>query len=114
MSVVGFDFGTLSCTVCVVRKRGVEVLQNNIGKRSTETLVAFGSDSRIIGAEAVAQAASNAKNTVSQVKRLLGRTMADKDLEEETKFLPYKLVKGQDNSVAVEVRMLHLCGCRCM
>ncbi len=63
MSVVGFDFGTLNSVVAVARKRGIDVLQNEVGHRATTTCVAFHGKQRFLGQEAAAQFMGNSKNT---------------------------------------------------
>lgn len=55
MSVVGFDFGNQTCKIGVARRRGIDVLQNEVGHRSTPTQVAFVGKQRLIGNEAQAQ-----------------------------------------------------------
>jgi len=94
MSVVGFDFGNLNSIVAVARKRGIDVLQNEVGHRQTPSQVAFAGKQRFIGNEAQAQAGSNIKNTLTSVKRLLGRRIDDPELPIEQKFVSYKIVEG--------------------
>ena len=104
MSVVGFDFGNSKCVVAVARRRGIDVVQNEVGSRSTPSVVAFSGKSRLIGAEASAQQMSNPKNTVNNIKRLVGRRMDDPTLQQET--FNYKLVPAKHNPAyaAVEVQ----------
>ena len=104
MSVVGFDFGNHKCVVAVARRRGIDVLQNEVGSRSTPSAVAFSGKSRLIGAEAVAQQMSNPKNTVNNIKRLVGRRLDDPSLQQET--FNYKVVPAKHNPAyaAVEVQ----------
>lgn len=92
MSVVGFDFGNETCVIAVARRRGIEVLQNEVGNRRTSTMVAFNNAQRLIGDEAVSQYSSNYKNTITEFKRFVGRKMTDPDLQEELKFVPYTVV----------------------
>jgi len=83
MSVVGFDFGSHKCVVAVARRRGIDVLQNEVGSRSTPSCVAFAGKTRLMGTEALAQQMSNPKNTVNTLKRLLGRPIDDPTLSKE-------------------------------
>jgi heat shock protein 4 len=90
MSVVGFDFGNLNSVVAVARKRGIDVLQNEVGHRMTPSQVAFSGKQRFIGNEAAAQTQSNPKNSVSNMKRLMGRKADDPELATEAGFVTYK------------------------
>ena len=92
MSVVGFDFGSEYCVIAVARRRGIEVLQNEVGNRRTTAMVAFSNKQRLLGDEAVSMYSSNYKNSVTDFKRFAGRKMSDPDLNEELKFLPLKVV----------------------
>lgn len=67
------------------------------------SLVAFGPRQRSIGESAKTQETSNYKNTVGSLKRLVGRTLADPDVQEiEKKFLNAALVDAA-GTVGVEV-----------
>jgi len=92
MSVVGFDFGNESCVIAVARRRGIDVLQNEVGNRRTRCMVGYSGKQRLIGDEAVSQYTSNYKNTVTDFKRFLGRKMTDSDLSKELNFIPLATV----------------------
>ena len=72
----------------------VVVLANSEGARTTPSYVAFTDEGRIVGQAAKAQVASNAKGTVFDVKRILGRTFEDHTLQEEAKRMPFGVVDG--------------------
>lgn len=103
MSVVGFDFGTVNCKVAVARKGGIDVLQNETGHRITPSAIGFQGKQRFLGGEALAQYVNNAKNTVTNVKRLLGHHLDDADVKSEQTFLSCKLAKVRQNDVGVQV-----------
>lgn len=56
------------------------------------SLVAFGPKQRAIGESAKTQETSNFKNTIGSLKRLIGRTLNDPDVEAEKRFLNAKLI----------------------
>ncbi|KAL8657773.1 MAG: hypothetical protein Q9226_001589 [Calogaya cf. arnoldii] len=97
MSVVGVDFGTQNTVIAVARNRGVDVITNEVSNRATPSLVGFGPKSRYLGEPAKTQEISNLKNTVSSLKRLVGRTLNDPDIQIEKTFVSAPLVdiKGQ-------------------
>ncbi|KAI1398866.1 heat shock protein Hsp88 [Hypoxylon fuscum] len=92
MSVVGVDFGTLNTVIAVARNRGVDVITNEVSNRATPSLVGFGPKSRYLGEPAKTQEISNLKNTVSSLKRLLGRTINDPDIQIEQQYVSAPLV----------------------
>ncbi|KAI6037550.1 heat shock protein 70 family [Pisolithus marmoratus] len=105
MSVVGIDFGTLHSKIGVARNRGIDIIVNEVSNRATPSLVAFGPKQRAIGEPAKTQETSNFKNTVGCLKRLIGRTVNDPELDVERKFLNATLV-DVNGTVGVEVDYL--------
>jgi len=103
MSVVGFDFGNQCCKIAVARKRGIDVLQNEVGHRSTPAMVAFAGKQRFIGNEASAQYMSNGKNSIYHLKRWLGKKIDDPEVKEDIKTVPFKLVKGDKDNAFIQV-----------
>ncbi|KAF9974749.1 adenyl-nucleotide exchange factor sse1 [Actinomortierella ambigua] len=93
MSVVGIDFGNLQSVIAVARNRGIDVICNEVSNRFTPSLVSFGPKQRYLGESAKTQEISNFKNTVSSLKRLIGRTLADTEVKEiESQYLTVPLV----------------------
>ncbi|KAF8644816.1 hypothetical protein AX16_008273 [Volvariella volvacea WC 439] len=106
MAVVGIDFGTLHSKIGVARHRGIDIITNEVSNRATPSLVAFGPKQRAIGESAKTQETSNFKNTIGSLKRLIGRTYSDPEVQEvEKKFINAKLVDVQ-STVGVEVNYL--------
>ncbi len=106
MSVVGIDFGDESLTVAVARRAGIDVLQNEIGKRKTRSMLSFGSVQRFVADEAITQYLSNNANSVVFIKRIIGKMFNDPDIAHEQKFIPAKLVPDATGRVALAVRHL--------
>jgi endoplasmic reticulum chaperone BiP len=77
-----------------------------LGSRITPSWVAFTEDGeRLIGEAAKNQAPQNPLNTIFDAKRLIGRRFDDKDVQQETKVLPYKIVnKNGQPSIEVTVK----------
>ncbi|KAF8968676.1 adenyl-nucleotide exchange factor sse1 [Entomortierella lignicola] len=94
MSVVGIDFGNLQSVIAVARNRGIDVICNEVSNRFTPSLVSFGPKQRYLGETAKTQEISNFKNTISSLKRIIGRTFADKEVQEiEKQYLTAPLVE---------------------
>ncbi|KAI5293019.1 adenyl-nucleotide exchange factor sse1 [Ascosphaera acerosa] len=92
MSVVGIDLGSQSTKIGVARNKGIDIITNEVSNRQTPTLVGFSPKCRYLGEAAKTQETSNLKNTVSNFKRLAGRTLSDADVATEQEFCSAKLV----------------------
>ncbi|KAK9054307.1 hypothetical protein SSX86_025385 [Deinandra increscens subsp. villosa] len=97
-TVIGIDFGTSSCRVGFYKDGHVEIIPNDLGNRTTPSWVAFtedssSSESPLIGEAAKNQVALNAERTVFDVKRLIGRSFEEKEVQSVMKVAPYKIVK---------------------
>ncbi|XP_057772766.1 heat shock 70 kDa protein 14-like [Salvia miltiorrhiza] len=106
MSVVGFDFGNESCVVAVARQRGIDVVLNDESKRETPALVCFGDKQRFLGTAGAASSLMNPKNTISQIKRLIGRQFSDPELQRDLKSLPFSVTEGPDGYPLIHARYL--------
>ncbi|PVU92604.1 hypothetical protein BB559_003650 [Furculomyces boomerangus] len=91
MSVVGFDIGTLQSVIAVARNRGIDIITNEVSNRTTPSMVSFGPKQRHLGEMAKNLEMSNFKNTVSGLKRIIGRSL-EEVLVDEAKFIGAKLV----------------------
>ncbi|XP_051147786.1 heat shock 70 kDa protein 14-like [Andrographis paniculata] len=106
MSVVGFDLGNENCVVAVARQRGIDVVLNDESKRETPAIVCFGDKQRFIGTAGAASSMTNPKNTVSQIKRLIGKQFSDPELQRDLKSLPYLVTEGPDGYPLIHARYL--------
>ncbi|KAL0107035.1 hypothetical protein PUN28_015529 [Cardiocondyla obscurior] len=106
MSVIGIDFGNESCYVAVARAGGIETIANDYSLRSTPSCVAFSGKNRILGVAAKNQMVTNVKNTIHGFKRLLGRKFNDPQVQNELRFLPYKITPQADGSIGIHVQYL--------
>lgn len=106
MSVVGFDFGNESCIVAVARQRGIDVVLNEESKRETPAVVSFGEKQRFVGTAGAASSLMNPKNSISQVKRLLGRQFSDPEVQRDLQSLPFAVTEGPDGFPLIQARYL--------
>jgi molecular chaperone DnaK len=101
--VIGIDLGTTNSVVAVMEGGDPVVIPNAEGGRTTPSVVAFTKDGeRLVGQVAKRQAVTNPQNTVFSIKRFMGRKIAE--VSEESKRVPYKVVAGPNDVVAVEVQ----------
>ncbi|XP_004506856.1 heat shock 70 kDa protein 15-like [Cicer arietinum] len=106
MSVVGFDFGNESCIVAVARQRGIDVVLNDESKRETPAIVCFGEKQRFIGTAGAASTMMNPKNSISQIKRLIGKQFSDPEVQGDLKSLPFSVTEGPDGYPLIHARYL--------
>ncbi|EIM80579.1 heat shock protein 70 [Stereum hirsutum FP-91666 SS1] len=102
--VVGIDLGTTNSCVSVMEGQTSRVIENSEGARTTPSVVAFTKHGeRLVGLPAKRQAVVNSQNTVFAFKRLIGRQFRDKEVQEDAKHWPFKIVPKSDGRPAVEV-----------
>ena len=100
--IIGIDLGTTNSCVAVLEGNEPVVIANSEGKRTTPSVVAFvEGGERKVGDPAKRQAITNPTNTIYSIKRLMGERYSE--IEGETKRLPYKVVKGENDTARVEV-----------
>ena len=98
--IIGIDLGTTNSCVAVLEGGESTVIPNTEGGRTTPSVVAFTSNGeRMVGTLAKRQAVTNPQNTVSSIKRFMGRKMSE--VEEEEKIIPYGLKAGKNQDVEV-------------
>src|ERR671933_2319772 len=99
--VIGIDLGTTNSAMAVIEGGEPTVIPNAEGGRTTPSVVAFTKDDqRLVGAPARRQAVTNPQNTVSSIKRFMGRKFDE--VSEEMKIIPYEVDRGANGDVRVK------------
>lgn len=100
--IIGIDLGTTNSCVAVMEGNEPVVIANNEGKRTTPSIVAFvEGGERKVGDPAKRQAITNPHKTVYSIKRFMGLSY-DESIKEADQ-VPYKIVKGDNNTPRVEI-----------
>src|SRR5271167_1329749 len=100
--IIGIDLGTTNSVVAVMEGGEVKVIANQEGNRLTPSVVAFTEKGdRLVGDPAKRQAITNPRRTVYSIKRFMGRR--HKEVIDEEKLVPYKIVGGPDEPVKVDI-----------
>jgi len=100
--IIGIELGTTNSCVSVMEGNEPVVIANDEGRRTTPSVVAFlKNGERKVGDPAKRQAITNPHNTISSVKRFMGRRYDE--VTEEISHWSYKVVKGDNNTVRVDI-----------
>lgn len=102
--ILGIDLGTTNSAAAVMEKGEVQILENQEGNRTTPSIAALSkSNERLVGLLAKRQGAVNPKNTIFSVKRLIGRTWNDPEVQRDRQWLPYEIKESAAGGVEVQM-----------
>ena len=100
--IIGIDLGTTNSCVSVMEGNEPVVIPNSEGKRTTPSVVAFvDGGERKVGDPAKRQAITNPEKTIYSIKRFMGNRFDE--VSKEIKRVPYKIVKGDNNTPRVQI-----------
>ena len=103
--IIGIDLGTTNSCVAVMENGQPKVIENAEGARTTPSIVSYMDDGEIlVGAPAKRQAITNPKNTLSAVKRLIGRRFTEKEVQKDIDLMAYKIVQNSNGDAWIDVR----------
>ena len=104
--IIGIDLGTTNSCVAVMEGNESVVIANDEGRRTTPSVVAFlKSGERKVGDPAKRQAITNPTNTIMSVKRFMGHKWDE--VTSEAGHWSYKVVKGDNNTVRIDIDGRH-------
>ncbi len=97
---IGIDLGTTNSCMAVLEGGEPTVIPNAEGGRTTPSVVAFTKDGqRLVGAPARRQQVTNPQNTISSIKRFMGRKW--EEVSDEMTIVPYEVVQGENGDARV-------------
>lgn len=101
--IIGIDLGTTNSCVAIMDGGKPRVIENAEGDRTTPSIVAFTKDDEVlVGQPAKRQAVTNPKNTLSAVKRLIGRKFDEDVVQKDKDLVPYNIIKADNGDAWVE------------
>jgi molecular chaperone DnaK len=103
--VIGIDLGTTNSCVAIVENEKPVVIPNRGGYKTTPSMVALTeAGKRLVGHIAKRQAITNAENTVSAAKRLIGRKWASPQVKNSVATSSYRIVEGPHGDLRIALR----------
>jgi len=102
--MIGIDLGTTNSCVAVREGDKTRVIENSEGDRTTPSVVAFTDDDEVlVGAPAKRQAVTNPHNTLYGIKRLIGRSHDEEEVQKDINQVPFNIVKSDNGDAWVQV-----------
>lgn len=102
--IIGIDLGTTNSCVSYMTSNGPKVIPNAEGANTTPSIVALTQDgSRVVGVSAKNQAVLNPQNTFFSIKRFIGRSYDNEDVQRDIKLVPYAVRKSSSGGIEVNV-----------
>ena len=102
-NVAGIDLGTSNSCIAVYKHQRVEVVEDDQGKHTFPSCVSFTDTGRIFGLSAKKKLAINYKNTIYDVKRLIGHAYTDSVVQEDIKNWPFTVEPDYKGNPVVRV-----------
>ena len=102
--ILGIDLGTTNSAMAIVEGGTAKIVENKEGGRTTPSIVSLTKNNeRLAGVIAKRQAITNPRNTIFSIKRLIGRSFSDKEVQKDKTLLPYEVREKSDGGVEVKM-----------
>ena len=102
--ILGIDLGTTNSAMAIVEGGEPRVLENAEGARTTPSIVAIGkTGERIVGTLAKRQSVTNPLNTIFQIKRFIGHSYDEPEVQKDKAVVPFEIRKGDTGGVEVKM-----------
>lgn len=100
--ILGIDLGTTNSAMAIIEAGEPVIIENAEGNRTTPSIVAISkTKERLVGQIAKRQAVTNPQNTIYGIKRFMGHSFDEENVQKDKKIVPYLVDKGPDNGVLV-------------
>ena len=102
--IIGIDLGTTNSAVAIIEGGQPKIIENVEGNRTTPSIVSVNKNGeRSVGQIAKRQAVTNPENTVYGVKRFMGHSFSDKEVQNDIPRVAYKIKKGDNDGVLISL-----------
>ena len=100
--IIGIDLGTTNSAVAIIEAGQPKIIENIEGTRTTPSVVSVNKNGeRSVGQVAKRQAVTNPKDTIYGVKRFMGHSFTDKEVQSDIPRVPYTVKEGQNGGVSI-------------
>lgn len=102
--ILGIDLGTTNSAFAIIEGGQPKILENAEGMRTTPSILALAKNGdRLVGVTAKRQAVTNPKNTIYQVKRFIGHTFDEPEVQKDLKMVPFEIRKAANGGIEIKV-----------
>ena len=102
--ILGIDLGTTNSAIAIVQGGEPVIIENAEGGRTTPSVVAVSkTGERLVGLLARRQAVTNPKNTIYQIKRFIGHSFDEANVEKDRASVPFEMQKGSTGGIEVKM-----------
>jgi molecular chaperone DnaK len=102
--ILGIDLGTTNSAIAVVKGGEPTIIENAEGARTTPSVVATTkTGERVVGLLARRQAVTNPKNTIYQIKRFIGHTFDEANVQKDKASVPFEMRKSENGGIEVQM-----------
>lgn len=102
--IIGIDLGTTNSAVAVIEGGQPKIIENAEGMRTTPSIVALSKNGeQLAGVVAKRQSVTNPKNTIYQIKRFIGHTFDEADVQKDLKAVPFDMQKSANGGIEVKM-----------
>ncbi|OGG62628.1 molecular chaperone DnaK [Candidatus Kaiserbacteria bacterium RIFCSPLOWO2_02_FULL_54_13] len=102
--ILGIDLGTTNSAMAIVEGGEPRVLENAEGARTTPSIVAVGKTAeRIVGTLAKRQSVTNPLNTIFQIKRFIGHSYDEPEVQKDKASVPFEMKKAEKGGIEVKM-----------
>ncbi len=100
--IIGIDLGTTNCAVAIIEGGQPKIIENVEGNRTTPSVVSVNKNGeRSVGLIAKRQAVTNAKDTIYGVKRFMGHSFKDKEVQNDIPNVAYGIKEGDNGGTLI-------------
>jgi molecular chaperone DnaK len=100
--IIGIDLGTTNSAVAIIEAGQPKIIENLEGNRTTPSVVSVNKNGeRSVGQIAKRQAVTNPRDTVYGVKRFMGHSFSDKEVQSDIPRVAYAIKKGDNDGVLI-------------
>ncbi len=102
--ILGIDLGTTNSAFAIIEGGQPKIIENAEGMRTTPSIIAVAKNGeRLVGVTAKRQAVTNPKNTIYQIKRFIGHTFDEADVQKDMKMIPFEVRKASNGGIEVKM-----------